>query len=139
MTVYNLVSFAGIFVLIAVAWALSADRRNLNWRVIGWGIGLQLLVAIFIFVVPAGTRVFVVVNDAVTTVLSAATAGTKFVFGRLALPPGATNEAGETSSAIFWLSRACRRSFLAALWAPSTTCGSCRSSSGCSPGSSPGR
>ena len=42
MDVYNLVSFAGIFVLIAFAWVLSCDRKNMNWRVIGWGIGLVL-------------------------------------------------------------------------------------------------
>jgi len=97
MDSYNLVSFAGIFVLIAVAWALSADRRNLNWRVIGWGIGLQLLVAIFIFVVPAGTRVFVVVNDVVVKILESAGAGSRFVFGRLALGPGQVDENGVES------------------------------------------
>ena len=35
MDVYNLVSFAGIFVLIGFAWDLSADKKNMNWRVIG--------------------------------------------------------------------------------------------------------
>jgi len=33
---YNLVSFAGIFVLMGVAWLLSADRRVVNWRVVIW-------------------------------------------------------------------------------------------------------
>jgi len=33
----------------------------------------------------------------VVVVLNSASAGTKFLFGRLALPPGTTNEAGETS------------------------------------------
>lgn len=37
MDIYNLVSFAGIFVLISFAWVLSADKKNMNWRVIGWG------------------------------------------------------------------------------------------------------
>lgn len=101
MTVYNLVSFAGIFVLAGVAWLFSSNRKIVNVRVLFWGIGLQLLVACFVFVIPAGTKAFLWVNDAVTTVLSAATAGTKFVFGRLALPPGATNEAGETSLGYF--------------------------------------
>ena len=56
MDSYNLVSFVGMFILMGVAWVLSADRWRLNWRVIGWGIGLQLLVASFIFIVPAGTH-----------------------------------------------------------------------------------
>ncbi len=94
---YNLLSFGGIFVLMAVAWILSADRRVINWRVIIWGIVLQLIFAFFIFVVPVGSRFFLIVNDAVVRVLDSATAGTKFVFGRLALPPGTKNEAGEES------------------------------------------
>ena len=85
MDVHNLVSFAGIFILAALAWLLSSDRRNMNWRVIGWGIALQLLMAGFIFRVPAGTRVFLAVNDAVVRVLDSAGAGSRFVFGRLAL------------------------------------------------------
>ncbi|MCU0915191.1 MAG: nucleoside transporter [Planctomycetes bacterium] len=92
---YNLVSFLGIFVLAGLAWAVSADRRNVNWRVVGWGIGLQLLIALFIFVVPAGARVFLVVNDAVVKVLDSAGAGARFVFGRLALGPGQVGEHGE--------------------------------------------
>ena len=31
MDIYNLVSFVGIFALMAPAWALSADRRRMNW------------------------------------------------------------------------------------------------------------
>ncbi len=97
MDVYNLVSFAGIFVLVAFAWILSANRKNMNWRVIGWGIGLQILIALFIFVVPAGSKVFLVVNDIVVNILDSASAGAKFVFGPLAIPPGQTSETGEES------------------------------------------
>lgn len=94
---YNLVSFAGIFVLMGLAWALSAERRNINWRVIGWGVGLQLLVALFIFVVPAGTRAFLLVNDIVVKVLDSAGEGARFVFGRLALGPGQVGKDGAES------------------------------------------
>jgi concentrative nucleoside transporter, CNT family len=101
VTVYNLVSFAGIFVLAFAAWLFSGCRRNVNWRVVAWGIGLQLLFAFFIFAVPAGSKAFLLVNDAVVKVLESAQAGTRFLFGRLALPPGAVNEAGETSLGSF--------------------------------------
>jgi CNT family concentrative nucleoside transporter len=97
MTASNLVSFLGIFVLAGVAWLFSSNRKVVNKRVLFWGIGLQLLIGLFVFVLPAGTAVFLWVNKAVVAVLESATAGTKFVFGRVALPPGATNEAGETS------------------------------------------
>jgi len=101
MNFYNLVSFAGIFVLLAFAWLLSAHKKVINWHVIGWGIGLQFLFALFIFVVPVGAKVFLVINDLVVKMLESATAGTKFLFGRLALPPGTTNEQGETSLGFF--------------------------------------
>jgi len=97
MDIYNLVSFAGIFILISFAWVLSADKKNMNWRVIGWGIGLQILIGFFIFVVPAGSDLFSLVNDVVVEVLDSASAGAKFVFGRLALAPGETSETGEKS------------------------------------------
>lgn len=101
MDVYNLVSFFGIFVLLGVAWLLSADRRRMNWRVIAWGIAIQLVVGLFVFVVPAGRGVFLFVNDAVVRVLDSASAGAKFVFGSLALPPGQVAEDGTESLGFF--------------------------------------
>jgi concentrative nucleoside transporter, CNT family len=101
MDIYNLVSLAGIFILVGFAWMCSSARRAVNFRVVVWGIGLQFLFAFFIFVVPAGSQFFLFVNRAVVAVLDSATAGTRFVFGRLALPPGAVNEAGETSLGYF--------------------------------------
>ena len=98
---YNFISFIGIFILMAIAWMLSANRKVINWRVIIWGTALQLIFALFIFVVPAGSKVFLFVNDAVVKILESATAGTKFLFGRLALPPGAKGEAGEESLGFF--------------------------------------
>ena len=97
MDIYNVVSFSGIFVLLAIAWLFSAQRRNMNWRLIGCGVGLQLLVGLFIFVVPAGARVFLAVNDAAVSVIESAGAGARFVFGRLALGPGQVNDSGEES------------------------------------------
>jgi concentrative nucleoside transporter, CNT family len=97
MDIYNLVSFVGIFVFMALAWVLSAQRRNVNWRVIGWGVALQLVVALFIFVVPAGAKVFLAVNDAVVKVIESAGAGARFVFGPLALGPGQTGDNGAES------------------------------------------
>ena len=94
---YNLISFSGIFFLMAFAWLLSANRKAINWRVIIWGTLLQLILAFFIFIVPVGSKVFLFINDAVVKILESSTAGTRFLFGRLALPPGTINEAGEES------------------------------------------
>ena len=97
MDIYNLVSFSGIFVLTAVAGLLSAERRRMNWRLIAWGVVLQLAVAAFIFMVPAGAKAFLVANDVVVRVIDSAGAGARFVFGRLALGPGQTGDDGQTS------------------------------------------
>ena len=94
---YNFVSFAGIFILMAFAWTLSSNRRVINWHVIIWGCIIQMIFALFIFVAPAGAKVFMYINDALIKVIDVASSGTKFLFGRLALPPGTTNEWGEES------------------------------------------
>ncbi|MEJ2191345.1 MAG: nucleoside transporter C-terminal domain-containing protein [Nitrospirota bacterium] len=93
----NLISFGGIFILLGVAWLLSEHRRAVSWAVVLWGLVIQALVAVFIFLVPVGTKFFLLVNSLVVKVLESATAGTRFLFGRLALPPGAATEAGEKS------------------------------------------
>lgn len=95
--IYNVISFIGVFILMAFAWLLSTDRKQVNWRVVFWGVGLQLIIGTFIFVVPLGARVFLFLNGVVVNILESASVGTKFLFGRLALPPGTTNEAGEAS------------------------------------------
>jgi len=106
MGIYNLVSFGGIFAVAGLAWLCSRRKRVVNWRVVLGGIGLQLLIALFIFVVPAGRRFFLFINTIVVKVLESAVAGSSFLFGRLALPPGVVNEAGETSLGYFLIFQA---------------------------------
>jgi CNT family concentrative nucleoside transporter len=101
MTIYNLVSFLGLFVLLGVAWSISSDRRNINFRVIVWGLALQVAFATFIFVIPAGATFFVFINDLVIKILDSASAGAKFLFGRLAISPGEIIGHGEGSLGFF--------------------------------------
>ncbi len=79
----RLVGLLGIVVLIAAGWALSRNRRAVDWRVIGMGLALQVVFAIFVLRVPAGQRLFRKLGDIVTTVLSYSYAGSSFVFGEL--------------------------------------------------------
>ncbi len=97
MGIYNLVSFGGIFVLLGLGWVFSRDRRRLNFRCIGWGVGVQLLLGLIIFRAPYSREVFLWLNTAVLKLLTAAQAGQKFLFGPLALGPGETGPAGEES------------------------------------------
>ena len=101
MEVHNLISLVGIFALMGLAWIFSTNRRIVNRHVIVGGLAFQLLFAVFLFLVPAGTRVFLFINDLVVKVLDSAAAGSTFVFGRLALPPGTTSATGETSLGFF--------------------------------------
>ncbi len=98
MAVYNLVSFVGIFILLAIAWGISRvvfrHQGTINWHLIGWGIGLQLLFALFIFIVPTGVKLFQYINDLAVLVLSTASEGAKFLFGPLAAPPGTKDSIG---------------------------------------------
>ena len=87
----------GIPILMLMAWLVSTNRKVVNWRVIIWGLGIELIFALFIFVLPVGTQAFLVVNNIVNSVLDSATYGTQFVFGRLALGPGTISPSGETS------------------------------------------
>ena len=101
MYYYNLISFLGIFILLGIAWLISSGRKNMNWRLIIWGISLQLAFALVIFIFPPGAKAFLWINEVVVKVLESASAGSQFVFGRLALQPGTVNEAGEESLGFF--------------------------------------
>ena len=94
MTLYNLISFVGIFVLIGLGWIVSRQRRNMNWRAIGFGVAIQLVIGLVVFKVRAGTQAFLWVNDGVVRVLETAAEGAKFVFGPLAIPAGQDNSLG---------------------------------------------
>jgi len=84
----NLISFAGIIGLVLFAWLISTNRRVVNWRVVVWGLILPLVFAVFVFLVPAGQKAFILVNAGVVKMLSFAGEGMRFVFGRLAVSEG---------------------------------------------------
>lgn len=94
MGLYNLISFIGIFVLMGIAWLFSTNRRLVNWRVVLWGTSLQLAFAAFIFLVPAGQKVFLFINGLVLKLVDVAGEGAKFLFGPLAQPPGTEGSIG---------------------------------------------
>ncbi len=76
-------ALAGIAVFIALAWALSEERRRFPWRVVAWGLLLQLGLALLLLRSAAGRGFFVGVNDAVSGFIRMSDAGTDFVFGAL--------------------------------------------------------
>ncbi len=80
--------------LLGFAWIFSEDRRNMNFRLIGWGLLIQCVFALIIFIFPPGVKLFSFINTAVVKILESSSAGTEFLFGRLALPPGKEGSLG---------------------------------------------
>jgi concentrative nucleoside transporter, CNT family len=79
----NLTSLLGIFVLLAMAWALSNNRRKFPWRVAGWGIGLQLTLAVLLLKTPWGEAFFGGARNFVNRLLGFTDAGASFLWGNL--------------------------------------------------------
>ncbi len=79
----HLISLAGFFVFAAIAWLCSANRRKVDWRTVGWGIGLQFLIGLLVFKLPGSRQAFLWLNDGVLALLDAAKAGSDFLLGPL--------------------------------------------------------
>ena len=91
MSIYNLISFLGIFGLCAIAWIFSENRQRkyIPWRVIIWGIGLQLVLGFLVFLFPPTRIALEWFTSLLDGVFTAADAGARFVFGRNIVPiPG---------------------------------------------------
>lgn len=73
----------GLVLLLAIAWALSTDRRSVSWRLVGWGLGLQIGFALLVLRTPVGAALFDSLNHAVEALLGYGTEGGRFVFGNL--------------------------------------------------------
>ncbi len=94
----------GLAGILAIALLLSSDRRRVNWRTVGAGLGLQLLFAVLFLkgdvlaetFAPFGwpRQAFSFVAGLFVAFLSAVEAGATFVFGTLALSPGAEGSLG---------------------------------------------
>ncbi len=77
----------GLAALLAIAWALSEDRRRIPWRTVITGIALQWTLALLLLFFPPASALIVLLNDGATALQDATQAGTSFVFGYLGGPP----------------------------------------------------
>ena len=94
----------GLVGIVAIAFLLSSDRRRVNWRTVAAGLGLQLVFAILFLkgddlaetFAPFGwpRAAFAWVAGLFVKFLSAVEAGATFIFGTLALSPGAEGSLG---------------------------------------------
>jgi len=85
--VAHLQSMLGIIAIIALAWALSEDRRAFSWRLAAGTVALQAAIALLLLKVPVTRDALYGLNTVVTAVTTATNAGTSFVFGYMGSGP----------------------------------------------------
>ncbi len=71
----------GVFSLLAICYLLSANRRAIDWRLVGVGLGMQVLLAVAILKVPLVKKAFDLVASFFVVVLDFTEAGADFVLG----------------------------------------------------------
>ena len=81
----KITAFFGIFVLLGLAWLLSNNKKKINFRIIIWGLLLQLIFAILILKTGPGQAVFMYARAFITKLLSFTDAGASFLFGNIYL------------------------------------------------------
>lgn len=84
----RLISFVGIFVFIGLAYAMSYNRRAIQWKVVVSGLLLQFCFAFIVLWTEPGKKLFLFFGKLVAELLEFSQAGTRFVFGNLADPGG---------------------------------------------------
>lgn len=82
----HLMSLAGIALILAIAVALSADRKAIRPRVVGAAFALQAGFAALVLYVPWGNAMLQTIAGGISALLGYAADGTEFVFGPLAKP-----------------------------------------------------
>lgn len=73
----------GIGVLIGIAWLFSSNRKAISWKVVGMGLGLQLVLAVGILYVPFVQAFFEFFGKIFLTILDFTKAGSEFLLGDL--------------------------------------------------------
>jgi CNT family concentrative nucleoside transporter len=76
----------GILAVLLAAWLGSTDRKNIRWRTVAWGLGLQLVFAFIVLRFDYGQRAMAWAGGVVNAMLASTAAGTSMVFGALGTP-----------------------------------------------------
>ena len=76
-------SLLGMLALGGLAWCFSVNRGAIPWRVVAWGVSLQLIFAFFILKTAVGLALFQGANTVVVGLLGYTLEGSRFIFGNL--------------------------------------------------------
>lgn len=77
------IGIIGMVILLAIAFALSNNKKAINYKTVGVGLALQIIFGIFIFKVPVGQKIFLWLGEVIVKLLEFANVGGKFVYGPL--------------------------------------------------------
>jgi CNT family concentrative nucleoside transporter len=97
----KLISLLGIVSFLGLAWGMSSNRRQIPWRVVAWGMGLQLIIGLVVFRTPLGQGLFEAANVAIEKLNEFAGEGARLVFGVLAEKESMENVFGPGKGVIF--------------------------------------
>ncbi|MCW8869970.1 MAG: Na+ dependent nucleoside transporter [Proteobacteria bacterium] len=70
----------GLLTLVVIAYAFSSNRKAINWKVVGIGLGIQMLLAIGVLFVPFVQAIFEGVGSFFVHIMDFTKAGTAFLF-----------------------------------------------------------
>jgi concentrative nucleoside transporter, CNT family len=73
----------GILFILFIAWLFSTNRRSIKLSTIAWGLGLQIVLGIFVLRVKSGQIIFQTLGYYAKHLLDFSYAGSTFVFGEL--------------------------------------------------------
>ncbi len=73
----------GLLTMLGLAFAFSTNRRAIRKKTVAWGLGLQIVFAIFVLRIDYGRRMFQAAGDTAQRVLNYAFVGSEFLFGEL--------------------------------------------------------
>lgn len=99
--IFDLVfALLGLICLVGIAFLFSGDRKKIDWRLVGTGILLQIVFAVFVLKIPGGELIFNALSRFFVTIINFTFQGASFVFGFLSsqastekiLPPDLQNK-----------------------------------------------
>lgn len=95
------VAVVGALCFLGLCLALSRDPRRIQWRTVGFGLALQLGLALLVLETQLGRDIFRWLGDGVRRFLEFTDAGSRFVFGVLAQPAAMEQVFGDGRGFVF--------------------------------------
>ena len=71
----------GLVVLLGIVWLFSNNKRRVDWRLVGTGLVLQVVIACVVLLTPWGAGFFDGLSAGFVTLLGFTTQGARFIFG----------------------------------------------------------